>query len=223
MRAHVHRARVSRVAGLVAVVFTMLLVLGLSVGLAQVRAQNGPEIICVDASFENGLPDGSCWHAPFADLQVALAEADELLDGGATAVEIWVVAGTYYPTDNPGDRTASFELRNNVEIYGGFAGTEAARDQRDWNANETILSGDIGEPGETSDNSYTVVRGIELDDTPVLDGFTITGGNSNRPGVENAVSGGGIILGLASPTLRHLDIRENYAEQSGGGIYSTLR
>ncbi len=48
-------------------------------------------------------------------------------------------------TSQPGtDRTISFELKNGVAIYGGFAGTETLRTQRNPATNVTVLSGDIG-------------------------------------------------------------------------------
>ena len=77
-----------------------------------------------------------------------------------------------------------------MAVYGGFAGTETARDQRNPAANVTILSGDIDNndsqtpiitdlttvTGNTT-NSYHVVTGGATGAT--LDGFTITAGNAN--------------------------------------------
>ena len=52
--------------------------------------------------------------------------------------ELWVKAGTYLPSTS-GVRTASFTMKTGVAIYGGFAGTESARDQRNWRSNVTVL------------------------------------------------------------------------------------
>ena len=114
-------------------------------------------------------------------LQTALTSA-------VSGDEIWVAAGTYKPTTGT-DRSATFQLKNGVAIYGGFAGTETARDQRNPVANLTILSGDIDNndsqtpiitdlttvTGNTT-NSYHVVTGAT---GATLDGFTITAGNAN--------------------------------------------
>jgi hypothetical protein len=51
------------------------------------------------------------------------------------------VAGTYKHTATA-DRTISFALKNGVGVYGGFAGTETMRSQRNPATNVTILSGD---------------------------------------------------------------------------------
>ncbi len=56
--------------------------------------------------------------------------------------EYWIAKGTYRPTAAPPyDRNATFVLKNGVALYGGFAGNENLRKERDWNANPTILSG----------------------------------------------------------------------------------
>ncbi|MCP4900493.1 MAG: hypothetical protein GY906_26310, partial [bacterium] len=126
--------------------------------------------------------------------------------------EIWVASGTYYSTVGA-DRTVSFVMKVNVEIYGGFAGGEVARGDRDPDTNTTILSGDIGTPGDSSDNSYHVVVGVT---GGTLDGFTVTKGNANGSGsYEN---GGGIFNNGASPTLTACTVTANNAVR-GGGIY----
>lgn len=89
-----------------------------------------------------------------------------------------MAAGTYWPT--PGtDRTAIFRLKSGVSLYGGFASGETDLDQRDWEAYAIILSGDIGTLGDNGDNSHHVVTGSGTDETDVLDGFTISGGNAD--------------------------------------------
>jgi len=81
----------------------------------------------------------------YTHLQDALDRASAIAH--QCPVEIWVAAGVYKPdqgaNQTPADRNASFDLINNVALYGGFAGGEMQRDQRDWTLNETILSGDL--------------------------------------------------------------------------------
>ncbi len=96
-----------------------------------------------------GANNGTSWSDAFTDLQSALAAA-------SSGKQIWVAAGTYKPTaDN--NRTISFSLKNGVQVYGGFAGTETELSQRDLVVNIVILNGDIGEEGVNTDNSYHVI------------------------------------------------------------------
>lgn len=181
--------------------------------------------------------DCSSWENA-CDLQTALFTA-------VAGDEIWVAEGTYYPTDGT-DRTISFNLMNGVAVYGGFTGTETARDQRDWVANPTNLSGDIGVTGSTSDNSYHVVANGVINSSAVLDGFTITAGNADgenlyykgggmynydnsTPTLTNvtfsansADSGGGMYNENSSPTLTNITFSGNPAAYNGGGMYNSF-
>lgn len=123
----------------------------------------------------NDANDGSSWPSAMRTLQAALFAISSY---GSPADEIWVAAGTYAPTDGT-DRTATFQLQSGVAIYGGFAGSETSRDARNWEANVTTLSGDIGVIGDNSDNSYHVVTANATDSTAILDGFTIADGNAS--------------------------------------------
>jgi hypothetical protein len=157
-----------------------------------------------------GLNNGTSWANAYTDLQSALAAA-------VSGQQIWVAQGTYYPTTTT-DRTISFDLRAGVAVYGGFAGGETLLSQRNFTAHVTALSGDIGTAGDTSDNSFQVVVGSSTDNTAVLDGFTVSGGNAD--GGYPVYFGGGIRNERGSPTLRNLVVEYNHASGGGGGIYN---
>lgn len=139
-------------------------------------------------------------------LQTALGMA-------ADGDQVWVAAGIYYPTDT-NDRDISFNLISGVAIYGGFAGSETALEQRNWVTNITILSGDIGTPDVIADNSIHVVQGITVNSATIIDGFTITAGNATD------LDGGGMFLYQSNPTLSHLIFTENTATNLGGGLFN---
>ncbi|RME06307.1 MAG: right-handed parallel beta-helix repeat-containing protein, partial [Bacteroidetes bacterium] len=178
------------------------------------------QIIFVNAS-ATGNNDGSSWEHSFTNLQDALAAA-------AYGDTIWVAAGAYTPTSTT-IRTVSFHLVDGVKIFGGFTGVETQLSQRDWEANPTILSGDIGVPGDSTDNSYTVVTIEKADSTTVLDGFIIAYGNADNQGSGSSTgptkSGGGMYIvgttgsGELRPVIRNCRIEHNHARYKGGGVY----
>src|SRR5262249_41625709 len=145
-----------------------------------------------------GSNNGTSWVNAFTSLQSALTNASV-----HSGDEIWVAKGTYTPTSGT-DRFSSFNLDAGVGVYGGFSrnGTETLRSERNVATNVTTLSGEIGDPTKTADNSYHVVYSSGLDKTAILDGFTITGGNADGGSLSNF--GGGMYNDNSSPTLTNV-------------------
>lgn len=196
-----------------------------------------------------GTGDGSTW-------EKALGEQG-LLEKLATAGyghEFWIAAGTYRPyiAPQPSDSTPkadtdprefAFVLNRGVALYGGFAGTETARSQRDWSRNTTVLSGYIELQGGASTNSYSVVVvSADMGLPAILDGFTIAGGRAdgeaalgNGGGIRisdshtritnctftgnQATRGGGVFISGGAPVIRDTTFAGNAADL-GGGIYN---
>ncbi|MEN6410126.1 MAG: right-handed parallel beta-helix repeat-containing protein, partial [Anaerolineaceae bacterium] len=192
--------------------FTALVLVAAALGVPQRTAQSASTIVYV---VPGGAGDrtGTSW-ANARDLATAL-------DGASSGMELWVKGGTYKPTAAfpMYPKQATFTLKSGVALYGGFAGTETVRDQRNPTANETILSGVI----DSSTRITHVVTAINVDATAVLDGFKITDGKADgsESGVSGYQNGGGMYLENSSPTLANLIIRLNSAQYYGGGMYLT--
>lgn len=158
----------------------------------------------------SGSGNGSSW-AQAASLQNAL--------NNNACSEVWVKQGTYKPGSA---RTDAFLVNPGVKVYGGFAGNETVRSQRNPASRPTILSGDIGAPNNAGDNSYHVVvmdgtTGTKVDGNTVLDGFTVTRGNADGDVNLYQAFGGGLFCNAegagsqCSPTLNQLTFNENQA------------
>lgn len=95
---------------------------------------------------EDGTGDGSSWDKACSDLNYAVNQASAYnVDNDlslSNRAKIWVKTGTYY-----GDRVPchpAFKMKKKVDVYGGFAGTEAADfdiSLRNFSAYPTILDG----------------------------------------------------------------------------------
>lgn len=131
-----------------------------------VEQEPEPAILYVNAT-ATGNNDGTSWKNAFTSLQYALVNAH-------AEDQIWVAQGTYYPT-NSTDSSISFTMVNKVDLYGGFSGNETSILERDWENNKTILSGDIGVKGDSSDNSVKVVIAANS----LIDGVIICDGAMN--------------------------------------------
>jgi len=146
-----------------------------------------PYIVRV-ATDGNDTNDGQSWASPMRTTQAAVEAAS--IRGG----EVWARAGVF---------EGRVMLRTRAYLYGGFAGTETTRDERNWIANRTIL--DAKQAGATvwARAGYTLCG---------VDGFTVTGG-------KGLPTGGGFYLDRVSPTVANNLITGNTAGD-GGGLYT---
>ena len=172
------------------------------------------DVIFVDVDAQ-GANNGTSWPDAFNDLQDALAP-------GQPGDEMWVAEGRYTPDSGTGDRVATFYLRQGIAIFGGFAGFETSREQRDPAAHETILSGDLNGDDlpnfvNNTENSFHVLSAQGVSFSAVLDGLTIKGGNANGSRSVRRHAGGGLaLLGDASPAIINCVFKENAASRGGG-------
>jgi predicted outer membrane repeat protein len=145
----------------------------------------------------------------------------------------------------------SFEMREGVDIYGGFDGTETRRSERNWKTNETILSGEIGDTSDSSDNSFHVITGSS---DAIINGFIVRDGygvlrnkdindsyyyacdatDAMDVAEENEddellrvlegycySAGAGMINIQVAPTVKDMIFEDNYASK-GGAVYNMV-
>jgi uncharacterized repeat protein (TIGR02543 family) len=181
-----------------------------------------------------GAGNGTSWADAFTDLEPALQVA-------SSGSEIWVAEGVYIPSNqrDPWEiRSKTFLLPNGVSIYGGFNGTETTIDQRDWNTNPTILSGDLEGDDENGDGNFIsehythllgtnashIVTAINLSSTSILDGFIVTGGMASSLVIGNGGSyigsGGGVWVRKSTDMqLKNMQFYGNTG-LDGGAVYA---
>lgn len=171
------------------------------------------DILRVDVDTENP-GNGSTWGAPYTSIQGAI-------DNAYSDSEIWVKGGYY---------TETLTIPSSLSVYGGFAGTESSRDDRDSQSNTTII--DAG-------GNFAAIVTMNTVTNVTVDGFLLTGGESANGGgfsltsvdATNTISncfisgntstgsGGGIYLDASSPAIEDCTITGNTSAQYGGGIY----
>lgn len=149
---------------------------------------------------------GDSWANAKRTVQAALEAAE------TARCEIWVRFGEYYASDTS-NRSETFQLRPEVAVYGGFSGTESRRSERDSQVHLTTLHGGGDGSGEES-GVYHVVTGA---DRAVLDGFTVTGGNTNFAGAEgHEACGAGVWNSSGHLTLRNVRVESNRSGRGAG-------
>lgn len=192
-----------------------------------------------------GTGDGSTWANASADLQKMI---DELADNNPQnqTGEVWVAAGTYTPQSQLISGTgysASFRMRDGISVYGGFAGTETSKFDREkgtmpWDFTyPTVLEAAYYSHDDfkwtdkkwtlTSDSRHVVwfapMPGESaFTNVTTLDGVTIQGGYAQGgTGLDDFKTdrGGGVYMDGANAYLSNCIVKENYATGNGGGVY----
>lgn len=194
---------------------------------------------------KNGTGDGTSWDDASANLQAMIDELAESGDGQPG--EVWVAAGEYEPLTQliPGtSHTASFRMRNGVSVYGGFAGGESSKTERDkvadgmpWQfVNKTILSAAYysADNLEFSNNKWTTTSdsrhvvwfapmdGEDFTLPTYLDGVTVRGGYAQGgTGLDDFKTdrGAGVYMDGENTYLTNCTVTECYAMGNGGGVY----
>jgi predicted outer membrane repeat protein len=174
------------------------------------------------------------WSAASGDLQ-------DVINNAVAGDRIFVMTGTYKPNRpantptviNTTSRDNAFVLKEGVNIYGGFAGTETTLPER-LTIGETILSGDLmGDDiandisSNKTDNAYHVVIAANLSVGNVFNGFTITGGYAASLTTNNTVNtittvgrryGGGLYITTSTNlTISDVISKYNYGLGDGNG------
>jgi hypothetical protein len=179
---------------------------------ARNNSPSAPRVIYVDFN-SNGANNGTSWLNAYKQLFDALNAAAE-------GDQIWVVGGVYYPTIS-NDRNVSFTIKRGVAIYGAFLGTESSVQERRPNMPATRLSGDIGVWGDSTDNSYHVLK-VENPSFLTLDYVYIEKGNANGQTEANK-KGGGLYMACdgerqVNIALTNFRITDCRADTEGGGL-----
>ncbi|MHC5055000.1 MAG: right-handed parallel beta-helix repeat-containing protein [Planctomycetota bacterium] len=160
-----------------------------------VAAARGGTVIRVDRRARGPAPDGATWSKAFRHPQDAV---DAALPGD----EVWVAEGRY----GPAGRAAVLRLAPGVRVFGGFAGTESLRDERDPARRRTVLDGE-----------RSAVHVVVAASASSLDGFVILGGRA--AGRARGGRGGGIIASDVSEFEVEGCTFLGNAARYGGGIY----
>jgi hypothetical protein len=172
----------------------MLFILSFAFAVTCHKGEQPANVIFVNQNAPGPTHDGRSWATAYLSVKDCLAATP---DSG----EVWVAAGVY-------TGCLTMQLRFGLYLYGGFAGTETRREQRNWSVNQTVLDGN---------QEGTVVTVSSLMSRACIDGFTI------RNGLDTAVTGCGGGIHCHLDDIGYLTVANNLITDNmacaGAGIY----
>ncbi|MDR2009342.1 MAG: T9SS type A sorting domain-containing protein [Bacteroidales bacterium] len=150
----------------------------------------------------NDSNDGTSWATAKKNVQAAV-------DAASSGNQVFVKQGTY-------NLSAQLEIKEGVNVYGGFAGTETSLAERpELTYGQTVTGQASILSANGSINSYRRVlyqHSVFTIET-TWDGFVLKNGYSG--------GGGGAYI-TTGVTLNNCNIRDNTAWMGGGGVYCDL-
>ena len=205
------RTRRSTIQSQVPMLGLVLLLATLSLSSRSATAQ-----IFVDANAA-GSNTGVSWEDAFTELQPALAAAVE-------GDEIWVACASYLPTERRNEtepRSASFFIRSGLSVFGGFAGGELTREERQP---DPLLNGcSLGDSATVTEDFAGFFHLLTVENVPesvLIDGFSIVGGRATG----GFARGAGARIVNADVTFRNIrfDDVETLTNRlgAGGAVFS---
>eukprot|EP00486_Rosalina_sp_Unknown_P016270 CAMPEP_0201581984 /NCGR_PEP_ID=MMETSP0190_2-20130828/78290_1 /ASSEMBLY_ACC=CAM_ASM_000263 /TAXON_ID=37353 /ORGANISM="Rosalina sp." /LENGTH=798 /DNA_ID=CAMNT_0048021017 /DNA_START=25 /DNA_END=2421 /DNA_ORIENTATION=- len=188
-------------------------------------------IVYVNINSKSLKPDGSSWSDAYSSLQDGVDAAEAILTKDkTTTVELWVAGSAnyakgekyipervpmWYNTSAPyydATKSKMIEIPDNIRLFGGFAGTETKREQRDWSKNPTLIDAFVSDTQQT----YQVVY---VHENVYIDGFMIANGYAfpGPPPEENKLYQSGA-YGQTNPD----QVLTDPTPVRGAGIFSNV-
>ncbi|BDD09917.1 hypothetical protein FUAX_23490 [Fulvitalea axinellae] len=131
--------------------------------------------------------NGSSWEKALTSVNDAMEIAEENVD-------VWVAAkGVYF--------NRNIRLKKNIDLYGGFEGTESSLNERKPNL-RTVLDGTHENPNVNNNNNQIMnMWASKREDKCVVDGFVLQNGTGQRAGA--------LFLGKGSPEFKNVVFQNN--------------